>query len=281
MKAPDGCIVLMTGSCLLAQTSSTGFGRQINPSGIPPGNWGAGFGRMIYPGTGGPPAAVRPGTPGAPARSGGRGGRGPVVAPPPIAHQGHANGAIVAYPVYYGGYYYPYDAPAAPVAGLTNYDPNYDPNSGGQPSPVVIINQSYRPDVINPVVSDYSNTQLPQYIPPPQAPAPQPTVSGARTAKRESGAQSKCIVDFFNRDEGPHHLSGGGVLGGGRYSELHDRAGSAESHQSRAGGSGVFEAVEQGAKRGFRASGSATGGEVGRQQQEGKGADLGSLGGRR
>jgi hypothetical protein len=179
MKLLIAASLFVSGSCLLAQTSATGFGRQINPSGIPSGNWGAGFGRMIYPGTGGPPAAVRPGTPGAPAGRGG--GRGRVVVPPPIAHQGHANGAIVAYPVYYGGYYYPYDAPAAPQQGYgygPNYDPGYDPNNGGQPSPVVIINQNFKPDVINPVVTDYSNTQLPQYIPAPQAPAPQPTVSG-------------------------------------------------------------------------------------------------------
>jgi hypothetical protein len=95
-----------------------------------------------------------------------------------VAHQGHNYGAIVAYPVYYGGGYYPYDAPVAPQG--YGYDPGYDPNNGGQPSPVVIINQNFRPDTINPVVTDYSNTQLPQYIPQPQAP-PQPTVSGADT----------------------------------------------------------------------------------------------------
>ncbi|HEY4360651.1 MAG TPA: hypothetical protein VGN17_06765 [Bryobacteraceae bacterium] len=171
--------VLLTGSCLLAQTSATGFGRMINPSGLPAAPGTTGFGRMIYPGTGGPPATVRAAA-GTAGPNGGRGGRVRIPPAPPVAHQGHGNGAIVAYPVYYGGYYYPYDAPVAPQQGY-GPDQGYDSNYG--PSPVVIINQNFRPDVINPQVTDYSNAPLPQYIPPPspQVPSQQPAVSGADT----------------------------------------------------------------------------------------------------
>jgi hypothetical protein len=169
---------LVAGTCLFAQQpSATGFGRMINPSGITPGPGGAGFGRMIYPGTGGPPAALRAGAPGGGGRGGG--GRGRIAVPPPVQHQGHSGAVIVPYPVYYGGYYYPYDAPPAPSQN-NEYDPYYAGDNGGQPSPVVIINQNFRPDTINPVVRDYSNVPLPQYVEPPQAPA-RPTISSGDT----------------------------------------------------------------------------------------------------
>jgi len=170
--------VLLAGSCLLAQTSATGFGRVINPSGLPVAPGTTGFGRMIYPGTGGPPVAVRPGS-NPQTRSVTRGG---VPVPSPVHHRTHNGAVVIPYPVYEAGTYYPYDAPAAPQQGY-EYEPGYDPNNGWQSPPVVIINQNFRPDVINPQVTDYSNTQLPQYIPPPQqqGPAQQPAVSGADT----------------------------------------------------------------------------------------------------
>lgn len=164
------------GTVMVAQQPSpTGFGRMINPSGVTPMQGGAGFGRMIYPSTGGAPAVqrtpVRPLTPNASRTLG---------APPPIAHGNHQRGVIIPYPVYYGGYYYGYDAPAAPAPEY-GYDPNayaYDPNAAGQPSPVVIINQNFRPETATPVIHDYSNVQLPPPANQPQdqsanqAPAP-------------------------------------------------------------------------------------------------------------
>jgi endonuclease YncB( thermonuclease family) len=42
---------------------------------------------------------------------------------------------------------------------------DYGQNGYPQQSPVVIINQSYQPDVVNPVLRDYSNTPLPEAVP--------------------------------------------------------------------------------------------------------------------
>ena len=112
-----------------------------------------------------------------------RGPRGSVsagrYAPPPAVAHVHAGGAVVPYPVYYGGYYYYYDpslfsngfasgyaqAPASGDNGYYGggYNAGYadDPNAAPGQSPVVIINQNFRPDTANPVVRDYSNTPLP------------------------------------------------------------------------------------------------------------------------
>jgi hypothetical protein len=146
-------ILLLATAALAFSQGGAGFGR-IN-SGAPGGRsvGGAGFGRTIFPGTGAP-AAVR-----------GPGGRGPLFIAPPAVHPAHARNAIVPFPVYYGGGYYPYDAPLAPEAA----DLPQDYAQGGYPqqAPVVIINQSFKPDVINPVLRDYSNTPLPQAVPQP------------------------------------------------------------------------------------------------------------------
>jgi hypothetical protein len=86
----------------------------------------------------------------------------PVI-PPNIAHPYHGSGIIVPYPVYYGAYYYPYDAPLAPPQGYEN-DYGY---SAQQPAPVVILNQNFRPD------SGYA-PQAPYGSAPPPAAAPPP-----------------------------------------------------------------------------------------------------------
>lgn len=129
-------------------TDPTGFGRLSNPAGLPGTTGGAGFGRLIYPGTGAPAAARNPRLPGSP------------LVPPQVAHGSHGNAVAVPYPVFYGAGYYDYDAPSAPTAGYTQYQGGaYDQMS--QP-PVVIINQYFRPDSANPVVRDYSNVPLPE-----------------------------------------------------------------------------------------------------------------------
>jgi endonuclease YncB( thermonuclease family) len=65
--------------------------------------------------------------------------------------------------VFYGGGYYDYEAPPAPVGPYPPAD--YQIPSGyeqmTQP-PVVIINQYFRPDAANPVIRDYSNVPLPE-----------------------------------------------------------------------------------------------------------------------
>jgi hypothetical protein len=139
-------------------TDPTGFGRLSNPGGLPGSTGGAGFGRLIYPGTGAPAAARNPRFPGSPL----------VALPPPQVAHSHGIGVAVPYPVFYGGGYYDYDAPSAPMAPYSQYSAQY--SSGydqmTQP-PIVIINQYFRPDSANPVVRDYSNVPLPE--PGPQA----------------------------------------------------------------------------------------------------------------
>jgi len=119
------------------QTSPTGFGRQIYPSGIAPTSaqtGGAGFGRIIYPGTGAP-AALRPGV-------------SPVYGftPPAATHDAHTRSAVVPFPIFYGGgYYAAFEPPPAPTR---NSDVDYYDLT--QRAPIVIINQAYRPETIDP-----------------------------------------------------------------------------------------------------------------------------------
>jgi hypothetical protein len=127
---------------------------------------GAGFGRMIYPGTGAPVAVRNPRLPGSPL----------VAAPvPQVAHRPHGIAAAVPYPVFYGGGYYDYEAPPAPFgpdAAAAYQIQGYEQMT--QP-PVVIINQYFKPDTANPVLRDYSNVPLP-------APGPQSQVNNDDTA---------------------------------------------------------------------------------------------------
>ena len=154
-------ILLLATSALAFSQAGAGFGRVTG--GVPGGRnvGGAGFGRTIFPGTGAP-AAVR-----------GPGGRGPLFIAPAPVHPIHARNVIVPFPVYYGGGYYPYDAPLAPEA--TDLPSDYGQGGNPQSSPVVIINQSFKPDVINPVLRDYSNTPLPEAVT--QDPQPRPSNS--------------------------------------------------------------------------------------------------------
>jgi len=157
---PAAVLLAASVSIATAQRAAdpSGFGRISNPGAVAGSTGGAGFGRLIYPGTGAPVAVRNPRLPGSPL----------VAAPvPQIPHRSHGNGVVaVPYPVFYGGSFYDYDAPAAPVAG---YAQQSYPGTGydqAQP-PVVIINQYFRPDTANPVIRDYSNVPLPE--PSPQA----------------------------------------------------------------------------------------------------------------
>jgi hypothetical protein len=160
MKFP--ALLLLLAASLWAQRAAdpTGFGRISNPGGAVGTTGGAGFGRLIYPGTGAPVAVRNPRLPGSPL----------VAAPvPQVAHGSHGIAVAVPYPVFYGGNYYDYDAPSAPMAGYSQYQgTGYDQVT--QP-PVVIINQYFKPDTANPVVRDYSNVPLPapQQVPDDQA----------------------------------------------------------------------------------------------------------------
>ncbi len=139
--------------------SPTGFGRLSNPGAVTGTTGGAGFGRLIYPGTGAPVAVRNPRLPGSPL----------VAAPvPQVPHRSHGYPVAVPYPVFYGGGYYDYEAPAAPIASDSQYSVQYS-NSDYQMTqpPIVIINQYFKPDSANPVIRDYSNVPLPE--PAPQA----------------------------------------------------------------------------------------------------------------
>jgi|SRR5665213_282311 len=144
----------------------TGFGRMSNPAGVIGTTGGAGFGRLIYPGTGAPVAVRNPRLPGSPLVA---------ASAPRVPHGSHANAVAIPYPVFYGGGYYDYEAPAAPysqdVSQISAYGNGYDQTT--QP-PVVIINQYFKPDTANPVVRDYSNVPLPE-------PGPQTANAGDST----------------------------------------------------------------------------------------------------
>jgi len=160
MKFP--ALLLLLAASLWAQRAAdpTGFGRISNPGGAVGTTGGAGFGRLIYPGTGAPVAVRNPRLPGSQL----------VATPvPQVAHGSHGIAVAVPYPVFYGGNYYDYDAPSAPMAGYSQY-PGTGYDQVTQP-PVVIINQYFKPDTANPVVRDYSNVPLPapQQVPDDQA----------------------------------------------------------------------------------------------------------------
>lgn len=103
-----------------------------------------------------------------------------------MAHPAHGAAMIVPYPVFYGGYYYDpsggatqQPAPAGAYGDPNAYSYGYANDDNGAPSqsPVVIMNQSYRPDNVNPVMRDYSNTPLPAAVPNPAGPPDdQPTI---------------------------------------------------------------------------------------------------------
>jgi len=161
-------VLVVAASTAWAQraTSPTGFGRVANPSGVPATTGGAGYGRLIYPGTGAPAASRH-----LPAG-------GAIARPPRPAHNAHTIPVAVPYPVFYGGGFYDYDAPSAPIGADSQaaYQvPGYDQMT--QP-PVVIINQYFKPDTANPVLRDYSNVPLPE----PGPDAPKAANNGAAAA---------------------------------------------------------------------------------------------------
>jgi len=144
-------VLLIAGSTAWAQRggAAVGAGRIGNTNGVTPPTGVGGFSRIVVPGAGAP-AAVRAGS-------------GVFGAAPVVNHGVHSGTLIVPYPVFYGGGYYNYDAPPAQVAG---YPQSGYPQAGDQMqgSPVIIINQYFRPDTANPVLNDYTNVPLPEGV---------------------------------------------------------------------------------------------------------------------
>jgi hypothetical protein len=163
----------LAASVVFAQrvTSPTGFGRSLYPGTGGPtagpgrglGAGGAGFGRVIFPGTGAP-ALVRPFV-------------GPAFTSPPLVSHGvHNRSVLVPFPVFYGGGYYDAYEPPPAATPLNEYD-LYGAN---QRAPVVIINQNFKPDTVNPVLRDYSDVPLPEAAPRAPAPANSPNAADTR-----------------------------------------------------------------------------------------------------
>jgi hypothetical protein len=152
-------------SCIFAQT------HHAPPPHSVPNAHGAiidpGFGsRMAATVAGRPvPVAGQRGHAGGISHNGNRGrwnnGRGYPGSRPGTGHHRGTNTVVVPYPVVVGGGYGYYDTgfydpgPPPPEPGAYYQDPN------AQQPPVVIINQNFRPEAVNPVVRDYSNTALP------------------------------------------------------------------------------------------------------------------------
>ena len=129
---------------------------------------GAGFAGGVHPGGG---FAGRP-------PSAGHGfvaGHGSVSGQPWAARPHNGRTVIVPYPVFYGGYYLPppgygygYDPLGNGYAdsGQGYYgDPGYAYGAGyaaPPQSPAAMVNPGFRPDAVNPVIHDYSNTPLPE-----------------------------------------------------------------------------------------------------------------------
>ena len=150
--------------------SGYGFGNVINPGGAAPGST-YGYGNIIYPGGvtafpgginnqgAGPPPLGLSGGPGRGYGGYGHGGYG---------HGGNGRGRTVVVPyavplwTSWGYGYSDY--------GDYGYNPDQMPPNVSvvvpqQPTPQVIINQGYVPDVARPVLKDYSDAELPEASP--------------------------------------------------------------------------------------------------------------------
>ncbi|MBI1895300.1 MAG: hypothetical protein HYZ57_10540 [Acidobacteria bacterium] len=133
--------VINTGPTMRPPANAFPFGNILFPAGIPntisSQTHASRLGATISgfpPYTGAPARGVFSG------RRGGLGGR-TVVVP-------------YAYPVFVGGGFYDY-APPQPASNITVVVPQ-------QPAPSVIINHNYTPETAEPVMRDYSNTELPE-----------------------------------------------------------------------------------------------------------------------
>lgn len=147
-----------------AQPVGGGFGR-IQP----PGSIGGGFGSIMFPGTGVPRGNPNIGSPHIQGLS--RSIRGAPLPGNPGAPM------VVPVPVVVGGYGYGYAQ-----------QPNVTVINAPQPSPTVIINQTYTPDQARPAMRAYPEGSLPE--PEPlvssyQAPIPSNPAPAPSTARRE------------------------------------------------------------------------------------------------
>lgn len=123
-----------------------------------------GFGSVSYPGTGRAPSTQ---VPGAITNTGFGTALGNSVrgVPQGGGRRGYYRNNSVGFPIFYGGGFYGYnDLP--PGGGYPPpYEAGYGEGSPQQSSPVVIINQNFRSEPLNPVMHDYSDGNLPAGVP--------------------------------------------------------------------------------------------------------------------
>ena len=164
------------------RTGGFGHGNILNPGGTRIGGGQFGYGNILFPGgvSAFPNGVVHPPQPrigslippwslptlGPNPAPGFPGGRGP---------DWHRQRTVVvpyAVPVWTGGWGNPYDyAVNQPASNVTVVIPQ-------QPTPSVVINHNYTPERANPVMHDYTNSQLPQ---------PEPGNGGLRIYDAPSG----------------------------------------------------------------------------------------------
>ncbi len=135
----------------------------------------SGFGSVLYPGVGHAPQVRLPGNITDPSFASRLGAS--VRGFPPytgvargVAHPSHSRQVIVPVPIIIGGGYYPYDAQQPVGYGYDQQAPVQQPAT----PPVVIINQSYRPETAHPAMYDYSDSAPMRRYDAPVHPMPDP-----------------------------------------------------------------------------------------------------------
>jgi hypothetical protein len=133
-------LFLCSGTIAMAQVGG-GFGR------VPGAPLGGGFGSIMFPGTG-----VPRGNPNISASPHIDNLNRSIRGAPPVGRPGGA--VVLPVPILVGGFGYGYGYAPAPAA------PNVTVINAPQPSPTVIINQSYTPDQAKPVMRTYPDGSL-------------------------------------------------------------------------------------------------------------------------
>ena len=115
-----------------------------------------GFGSVIHPGLGHTPTTPPGGINGPYFYSNGFAGRPVAPAPRAAVHPQHGRTVIVPYPVFYGGYSYPYGYSSGYNDSSYAGPPDQGEGVVSNAVPSVVINQNFVPQSANPQVRDYN-----------------------------------------------------------------------------------------------------------------------------
>jgi hypothetical protein len=162
-----------------------------------------GFGSVLYPGLGHAPQSRVPGNitdPSFASRLGAsvRGYPPYTGAARGVPHPSHSRQVIVPVPIIVGGGYYPYTYD--PQQAAYGYDQQQAPPVQQQATPpVVIINQSYRPETAHPAMYDYSDSAPMRRYDAPVHPMPDPNDAPVeqRPAKRTGDDKATIYLIAF------------------------------------------------------------------------------------